>query len=153
MKKGNLKFWQVAEVKLSYRHTVQAADRPQVRSSREAADVLRANWSDDMELQESFNLLLLNRANRVIGLYTVSKGGLTGTVVDAKLVYAAAVKALACSIILAHNHPSGNLRPSQADIDLTHKLTEAGKVLDIAVIDHIILGQDSYYSFADEGRL
>lgn len=149
----NPKIWQVSEVQLSYRNKVQASDRPQIRGSRDAFDLLFANWSDDLELLESFYLLLLDRANRVKGMLAVSKGGTAGTVVDAKIVFAAALKTLASSVVLAHNHPSGNLRPSQADIDLTRKLKEAGKSLDIAVLDHLIVTTTGYYSFADEGLL
>lgn len=153
MKSNHLKFWQVAEVKLTYQNKVRASDRPQIRSSADAANVLFGNWSDDLELLESFNVLFLDRANRVKGFYPLSKGGIAGTVVDAKLVFAAALKALACSVILAHNHPSGNLQPSQADLDLTRKLKAAGESLDIQVLDHLILTTEGYYSFADEGLL
>jgi len=84
----------------------------------------------------------------------VSRGGTSGTVVDAKIIFAAAIKARADGIILAHNHPSGNLQPSQADLDLTRKLRQAGEVLDISILDHLILAPDSgYYSFADECNL
>lgn len=151
--KKNLLIWQVSEVQLSYRNKVQAADRPQIRGSRDAFALLHANWSDDLELLESFHVLFLDRANRVKGMYQVSKGGTAGTVVDAKIVFAAALKVLASSLILAHNHPSGSLQPSQADIDLTRKLKEAGKTLDIQVLDHLILTTESYYSFADEGLI
>ena len=153
MNNRNLKFWQVSEVKLSYHEKIKISDSPQIMSSKDAANVLWGNWSDDLELLESFNVLFLNRANRVKGMFTVSKGGVAGTVVDAKIIFAAAVKALACSLILSHNHPSGNLQPSQADIDLTRKLKEAGQVLDITVLDHVILTIHGYYSFADEGLI
>ena len=104
-----------------------------------------------MELLEEFNVLFLDRSNRVMGLFHASKGGVAGTVVDLKIVFAAALKARASSMILAHNHPSGNLLPSQADLDLTKKFKEAGKILDIQVLDHLILSPDDrYYSFADE---
>lgn len=149
----NLKLWQVSEVKLTYHSKVQISDSPIITSARDAANVLWANWSDDLELLETFNVLFLNRANRVKGIFTASKGGVSGTVVDAKIIFAAAVKSLACSIILAHNHPSGNIQPSQVDIDLTKKLVEAGKVLDILVLDHVILTSQDYYSFADEGLI
>lgn len=153
MNNRNLKFWQVSEVKLTYHSKIRLSDSPQITSSRDAANVLWANWSDDLELLESFNVLFLNRANRVKGIFTASKGGVAGTVVDARLIFAAALKVLACSIILSHNHPSGNLQPSQADIDLTKKLAEAGKALDIQVVDHVILATQGYYSFADEGLI
>ena len=153
MNRKNLKFLQVSEVKISYRNRIKVADSPQIRSSRDVAEVLFANWSDDIEMIETFNVLFLNRANRVTGFFNVSKGGVTGTVVDAKIIFAAALKALACSIILSHNHPSGNRQPSQADIDLTSKLKKAGEVLDISVLDHLILTTEGYFSFADEGKL
>jgi len=152
MKIGNL--LQVAEVTLVYRTKVKAADRPQIKSSFDAFVVLTNQWSDLIEFQEEFNILLLNRANRVLGIYHVSKGSACGTVVDAKIVFTAALKANATSIILAHNHPSGNLQPSQQDIDLTEKLKKCGELLDIQVFDHLILTpEDGYYSFADEGML
>ena len=153
MNEKNLKLWQVSEVNLSYRQKIRVTDSPQITSSSDAANVLWANWSHDLELLESFNVLFLNRANRVKGIFTASKGGVSGTVVDAKIIFAAAVKSLACSIILSHNHPSGNLQPGQADLDLTRKLKEAGEVLDIYVLDHLILTTEGYYSFADEGHI
>jgi DNA repair protein RadC len=98
-------------------------------------------------------VLFLNRANRVMGVYSLSHGGMTGTVADPKLVFIAALKAAACNIILAHNHPSGNLTPSSADISLTEKMVQAGKFLDINVLDHLIVTADGYLSFADDGMM
>ena len=144
---------QVTEIKMVYFNKVRAADRPQIRSSFDAYEVLAANWDEGtINLFEEFYILLLDRSNRVMGRYLVSQGGIAGTVVDAKIVFAAALKGRASSIILAHNHPSGNLRASQADIDLTKKLIKGGEVLDICVLDHLILSPEGgYYSFADEG--
>ena len=102
---------------------------------------------------EEFWILLLNRANAVIGRNNLSKGGVSGTVVDAKMIFKMAIEKLASAIILAHNHPSGNLRPSQADISLTNKIRDAGNILDIPVLDHLIIGNGAYYSFKDEGIL
>lgn len=102
---------------------------------------------------EEFWILLLNRANEVIGRNNLSKGGVSGTVVDAKMIFKMAIEKLASAIILAHNHPSGNLRPSQADISLTNKIRDAGNILDIPVLDHLIIGNGAYYSFKDEGIL
>ena len=148
-----LTLWQASEVKLSYSPKLTGAERPQIRSSRDAADILFSHWPDDLELRESFYVLLLNRANRVNGIYQVSSGGIAGTLVDAKLVFIAALKSLSSGVILAHNHPSGSLRPSEADLNLTRKLKEAGELLDILVLDHLILTRHGYYSFADEGLL
>jgi DNA repair protein RadC len=106
-----------------------------------------------MCLREEFKMILLNRANRVLGLFTVSQGGQAGTVADPKIIFATALKANTASIILAHNHPSGNLKPSQADISLTQKLVSAGQLLDIAVLDHLILTSEEYFSFADQGLM
>jgi DNA repair protein RadC len=146
--------FQVSEVKLIYQTKVKASERPQIRHSQDSHAILRQNWSDQIELLEEFYILFLNRQNRVTGIYLVSKGGVAGTVVDAKIVFAAAVKALASAIILAHNHPSGNLQPSQQDIDLTRKLKRAGETLDITILDHLILTpHDGYYSFADESLM
>jgi DNA repair protein RadC len=142
----------VAEVQLSYKSNVPVKQRPQIQNSGEAVQVFRKFWDEDtIELQESFMIMLMNRANRVIGIYKVSQGGLTGTVVDIRIVFVAALKAAAGSMILAHNHPSGNLKPSEADKTLTNKLRDAGKLLEIQVLDHIILSTEGFFSFADEG--
>lgn len=102
---------------------------------------------------EEFWILMLNRANKVIAKKNVSKGGVSGTVADAKLIFKPALEKLACSIVLCHNHPSGNLKPSDADMKLTSKLKQAGKSLDIPILDHLIIGDNAYFSFADEGIL
>jgi DNA repair protein RadC len=148
-----MNFLKVSEVGLTYQSKVKTSESPVIRSSATAEAILRQNWSDDIELCETFNILLLNRANRVKGITTISKGGVTGTVVDAKLVFAAALKTMSCAIILAHNHPSGNLKASQADCDITRKLKEAAKLLDIDVLDHLILTSEGYMSFADDGLI
>ena len=145
---------QVAEVQLSYKSKVSAKDRPMVRNSQDTYEILMQIWDQDtLELAESFKVLFLNRANRVMGVYSLSHGGMTGTVADPKLVFIAALKAAACNIILAHNHPSGNLTPSSADISLTEKMVQAGKFLDINVLDHLIVTTDGYLSFADDGMM
>lgn len=145
--------WQVSELQITYRTHIQPADRPHISSSQDAENVFRAHWSEDIELVEEFNMLFLNKTNQVIGFLNLSKGGMSGTVVDVKLVFAAALKALASSIIVAHNHPSSCLIPSQADIDLTRRLKQAGGLLDLPLYDHLILSPYGYFSFADEGEL
>ncbi len=102
---------------------------------------------------EEFWVVLLNQANKPIHFHCISSGGVSGTVADAKLIFECALSHLACSIILCHNHPSGATRPSEADKRLTTKLAEAGKTLDISVLDHLIIGDECYFSFADEGLL
>ena len=106
-----------------------------------------------MEFKEEFYVILLNRANKVLGWYKVSEGGMSGTVVDPKLIFSIALKGLACSIVLAHNHPSGNLQPSSQDITLTKRLKAAGELLEIPVLDHLILSNEGFYSFSDEGMM
>ena len=106
---------------------------------------------DTIELQEEFKVLLLNKAHRVLGIYNLSKGGIDGTVADIRLVFTTALKTASTSIILAHNHPSGKLLPSTADKMLTSKLRNAGDILDIKVLDHLIISKDGYFSFGDEG--
>jgi DNA repair protein RadC len=144
----------VAEVELVYKSKVKPSERPQVKSSKESYNLLLQTWDQNrIEFVEQFKVILMNRANRVLGIYVLSTGGVTGTVADPKLVFIAALKANACNIILSHNHPSGNLKPSRADEDLTRKIKEAGIFLDIKVIDHIIVTSEGYYSFSDEGML
>ncbi len=126
-------------------------DRPQIRSSKDGYNVIAPIL---MDLQhEEFWILLLNRANRVMQKVQISTGGVAGTVVDAKIIFKKALEYSASSIILSHNHPSGNTQPSQADIDITRKLKMAGKTLDISVLDHLIITDRGYYSFADEGMM
>ncbi len=133
------------------RQTVEPKDRPQIVSSRDAYNVLAPLLVDLPH--EEFWMLLLNRANRVIGRERISSGGVSGTVVDARMIFKKAIETLASSIILCHNHPSGNTRPSQSDLDITRKLRAAGEQLEIAVLDHLIVGEGGYYSFADEGKM
>lgn len=146
--------WRVAEVQVKYRGKVSTSDRPIINGSQSAEEVLRANWSENMALFEEFNVLFLNRANYVKGILRLSRGGITGTVADIRILFAVALKGLATGIIIAHNHPSGSLKPSSQDVDLTRKLKQAGQFLDITLLDHIILVPNSgYYSFADEGMI
>ena len=142
----------VAEVQLMYKSKVKASERPKITTSQDAFKVLKKHWNyETIEFIETFKVVLLNRANRVLGIIDISTGGLAGTVADPKVIFAAAIKSAASSIVLLHNHPSGNLQPSQADINLTRKLKTAGEYLDVAVVDHIILTSESYFSFADDG--
>ena len=97
--------------------------------------------------------MLMNRANKVLGIFELSTGGVSGTVADPKIIFVAALKGGASGIIVAHNHPSGNLTASQSDIDLTRKLKEAGKFLEIQLLDHVIVTTEGYFSFADEGLI
>ena len=144
----------VAEISVGYSSKVKACQRPKVSSSRQAYQVLLDFWEKDrIEFVEDFQLMLLNRANRILGICTVSSGGTSGTVVDPKIVFATALKANASSMIVAHNHPSGNLSPSEQDKRLTKRLVEIGRALDLPLLDHVIVTPEGYYSFADEGGL
>lgn len=142
----------VAEVQLVYKSVIKASKRPKISTSQDVYAVLQRYWNyDTIEYVEEFKIILLNRANRVLGIADISVGGMAGTIADPKVIFTAALKCAASSIILVHNHPSGNLRPSQADIDLTNKLRAGGTLLDIMVIEHIILSSEGYFSFTDEG--
>lgn len=125
--------------------------RPKITSSQDAYDAIKPELWD--QPHEEFWLLMLNRANQVIRKERSSAGGVAGTVTDPKIIFKAALQHLASSLILVHNHPSGNLKPSEADLKLTKKLKEAGTLLDIPVLDHLIFTDHGYYSFADEGIL
>ena len=125
--------------------------RKQIVTSKDAVDIFQPLLGDNTH--EEFWILFLNRANFVTGKNRVSSGGMTGTVVDPKMIFSAALDAKAVSIILCHNHPSGNVKPSQQDIDLTKKIAAAGKLMEISVLDHVIVAQSAFFSFADEGMM
>ncbi|MGN7202691.1 RadC family protein [Pedobacter sp. SAFR-022] len=142
----------VAALELGRRRKETArAEVVKVGSSHDAFQHLHADFADLNH--EEFWMLLLNRANHVKSKHLVSKGGQSGTVADPKIIFKTALEHQAAYIILAHNHPSGNLKPSAEDIKLTKKLVEAGKLLDLLVVDHLILADHSYYSFCDEGLI
>ncbi len=133
------------------RRETDVEEKPRVSGSRDCFDLLKPHLQDLPH--EEFWIILLNRANRMIRKYQVSQGGVAGTVADPKIIFKVAIAELASGIILAHNHPSGNLTASQADIELTKKIKEAGKLLEIQVLDHLIVAGQNYFSFADEGML
>lgn len=142
----------IAEIELVYKTNVSPSKRPVIKTSQSAYELLLCGWDrDKIEFVEQFKVLLLNRANKVLGISTISTGNVSGTVADPKLIFVAALKANACGIILAHNHPSGNTKPSKADELLTTKIKSGASFLDINVMDHIVVTTEGYYSFADEG--
>ena len=145
----------IAEVQLIYKSKVKASDRKKITCSSDAYKIFIENWNPDIiEFVEEFKILLMNRSNSVLGILEISKGGISGTVTDVRLIYQGAIKANASGIIVCHNHPSGNLNPSESDIKITQKIKEAGNLMDIQLLDHLILTMDgSYYSFADNGLL
>ncbi|GFZ79644.1 DNA repair protein [Aquaticitalea lipolytica] len=141
----------ISEISLNYKRKVKASERPKVSCSKDAEKLFRENWNDlTINLFEEFKILLLDRNNSCMGIVPISQGGVSGTLVDAKLVFASALKARACSIILGHNHPSGNLKPSASDISLTERLVKGANYLDLKILDHIILTDVNYTSFADD---
>lgn len=133
------------------RQATQSLSRKSIQSSADVAGFLRHLLKDHSH--EVFAVLFLNRANRVNHFEIISQGGITGTVADPRIIFKKALQEEAVSIILCHNHPSGNLKPSRADQDMTHKIKEASQFLDIKLLDHIIVSNEGYYSFADEGDL
>ena len=144
----------VAEIKIKY--TPTKGLKPIVGSAQNAYDALKPFFPKELiAIQEQFVVMYLNRANKIIGIFRVSTGGITGTVVDTRLILGTALKIAATGLILAHNHPSGNLKASQADLILTRKLKNAAALMDIRVEDHIILSgtEDAFFSFATEGEI
>jgi DNA repair protein RadC len=146
----------VSEIDIVYKKksNVKMSERPQVITSSDSAEILRHYWDKGkIGLLEEFKVLFLNRAHRVLQIMTLSSGGITGTVADPRIILAAAIKLGTCSMILAHNHPSGNLKPSLVDKELSKKVKLAAQIHDITVLDHIILTEEGYFSFTEEGLL
>ena len=144
----------VAEVSLSYHPKIRPSQRPKVMSSQDVYDILLGFWNHNkIELSEQFCVMLLNRGNKVLGIVELSNGGVSGTVVDIKMVFCVALKACASSIIIAHNHPSGDLKPSYQDIQVTKKLVAAGELMEIKVHDHLIISSEGFLSMADEAYI
>jgi DNA repair protein RadC len=133
------------------RKLAEAQDVPQIKSSKDVADIFQPLLSD--LLHEEFWILFLNRSNKVINKMKLSQGGISGTVTDVRIVMKKAIEYLASGIIVCHNHPSGNLNPSESDSKITQKIKDAGNLMDIQLLDHLIISDKDYYSFADNGML
>ena len=147
-------WYKVAEVELIYKSKVKASDRPHIATSKDAYQILLETWDENrIEFVEQFKVMFLNKANKVLGIYEVSRGGITGTVADPRLIFVAALKANCSGIIISHNHPSGNLKPSRQDEQLTQKIKQGGDFLEIKLLDHVIITNEGYFSFSDEGLL
>lgn len=141
----------LSEIEISYRTKTKPSERTKIISSRDAYSVLRFCYDDSkIDYVETFIVLLMNRANLVLGWCKISQGGISGTVVDKRIIFQAALMSNATGIIISHNHPSGNIKPSDADINITKEIKEAGKLMEIPLLDHIIVTSESFYSFADE---
>lgn len=131
------------------RKETKIAKREKITTSKDVYELMRPSMMDLPH--EEFWMLMLNRANSVIKKELISRGGIAGTVVDSKLIFKTALENYACSIIICHNHPSGNLKPSEQDIKITKNIKEAGKIMEIQLLDHLIITERGFYSFADEG--
>lgn len=143
---------QISEIKVFYANKFNTNIK--ITDSKQAYDLAMDNWDlDVIEFQEIVKAIYLNRGNKVLGIFEVSKGGISGSIVDVRIILSVALKSNASGIILIHNHPSGNLNPSSSDIDLTIKIKEACKLLDYNFLDHLIISKESYYSFKDEGSV
>lgn len=140
---------QLAEIKVSYK--TANTRKYKITTTSEAYDLALNSWEEEtLELFEEFKVIYLNRANHVLGIYPLSKGSVSGTVVDVRLIFAIALKCNASGLILLHNHPSGNLTPSSADISITKKVKECSLLLEVNLIDHIIITRNGFYSFTAE---
>ena len=143
---------ELTEILISYKNKNQ--DAVKVSSSVEVYNFILNHWDDDtLDIQENVKMLLLNSSNTILGVYDVSKGGINSTVIDLRLVLSVALKCLASSIILVHNHPSENINPSEQDREFTKKIKSACKFLEIQLFEHIIITRYDYFSFADNGYI
>jgi len=133
------------------RREEEVKEKKKIGSSKDVFEIFQPNMADSPF--EEFWILLVNRANKIISKHQISQGGVSGTVADPKRIFQLALENLASGIILCHNHPSGNTQPSQQDIKLTRKINDGAKLLEINLLDHIILGDENYYSFADNGMM
>jgi len=154
-RKMNQKDWTiVSEIDIIYSPNVKPSQRPKVNCSKDLYMLLLKQWNHGkLQLLEEFKVIFINRGNRVLGLLNLSIGGLTETVADLRLIFGTALKSGATAIVLAHNHPSGNLAPSRADQEITKQIKSAGEILRIKVLDHLIISGDEYFSFTDNGLI
>jgi DNA repair protein RadC len=144
----------VSELRVSYYPKMRNSDRPMVTQSKDAYKLFLSKWDmDSINMVEQSYMMLLNRVNRVLCIKPISSGGVSGTVLDPRVVYRYALVAGATALMIAHNHPSGNLKPSKADEQVTQKLKEVGSFHDMHLMDHLIITSEGYFSFADEGLL
>ena len=146
-------YFTIPEITVSYKDNVKASERAIVRCSKDAASILTTAFEDCMEHHEEVYALFLNRANRLIGISCIGKGGLDGAVVDIRIVLQTALKANCSSIMISHNHPSGSTQPSHQDIQITKQLEKGCSAIGIQFLDHLIMTEGHYTSFADEGLL
>jgi len=142
----------ISEIKIKYLPKKLNNGNVKIGNSDDAYQILLNHWNKDtLELQEEFKVLLLNNSNEVLGIYEMTRGGMTATLVDIKLLFAVALKSCATAIVTAHNHPSGKLKPSASDISIYQKIKNAAKLLDIQYLDNLIITKEGKYSFTDDG--
>ena len=145
---------EVGEVEIRYKRkfAISSDVGTKITCSNDAHKIFRRSFQDgQIEHREFFKIMTLSRQNKVLSVSEISAGGISGTVADPKVIFQTALMQNASCVMLCHNHPSGNLKPSQADMNLTKKMKESGKMLELPVLDHIILSEDSYLSFVDDG--
>lgn len=141
----------IAALELGRRRTLSKNENPIIHSSQDIYNLLQPSFAD--LTQEECYVVLLNQANRVLGTECISRGGMTAAIMDGKIVFRHALQYQAVALIICHNHPSGNLKPSQADIRLTERLQQFGQMIDMKLLDHLIFTDHGYFSFADEGMM
>lgn len=144
--------FRASEIQIRYKNKVPYAERVQIRQPKDAYQTIIHSWDENkIELVEQFKILLLDRGNNCLGFSEISSGGVTGSVADPKIIFSTLLLAKASAAILFHNHPSGNLVPSEADIEITKKIWQGGKILDITILDHQIVSSNGYFSFVENG--
>jgi len=146
---------QVNEIKISYKGGLKSSRWQKISNSQDAAELVFEAWDKDtIGIQETFKVVLLNNSNKVKGVYQLSQGGITSTIIDLRILFAVILKSLSVAVILTHNHPSGKLMPSEADKNLTSKIKKAALLFDITILDHLIFAPNGdYYSFSDNGLI
>lgn len=144
----------VAEIAIQYKAIPpEIGERIRIEGSRDSFEILKPYFEEHIEYREAFYVIYTSRVNRMMAVQLVSLGGVAGTVVDTRIIFQAAILMLASGIVLAHNHPSGNLQPSTADLSITRKIKEECKNLDMTLLDHLVMAKDKYLSFSDEGLI
>lgn len=142
----------IPEIELTYAPPPNMRFSPKILDSENAYHIFIHKWNQSkLEFIEQFKVMLLNRAHRILGICTLSTGGLSSTIIDIRLLFAVALKSNASAMIVAHNHPSGETTPSKSDIEVTKRIVDAGKILDLPLLDHLIVSKEKYYSFKNEG--
>lgn len=146
--------WQVSEVELVYRSSRGIEASPKVTSSKEVYNVFLAHWDmQKIEFVEQAKIMMLNRSNKVIGIYDLASGGLDFVAIDIRMIFCCALLTKASAVIFAHNHPSGKLYPSEEDLRMTRKIKEAGKLIEIPLLDSVIVTLNGYVSLSDKGLM